>query len=488
MKNNDFNLIKNKFDETKIELPASLEVKSIEQKIISKSTHKTIDFPKNKKRKRIFYSAAAAVAACLVMIIGLTYSLYPKDNVNKFSNYEELYNKIQQSSSAEGGSGNSGVIKRLNNAMEPCKAMADGKYIYYAYCKSDYDQDGREYAKSENCKIYVYEVLEEKSELVTVIENIFPDGYVLNELYVKNGKMVVSADNVIDNQITTTKIYDVSVPSSPKLINEFGQSGSLFKSYFVDDTAYVFSWLSITDDEEFIPKASVTGELKKLEAKDIYYIDNTNTAQYILVSAFDMKSGEKLGKTKAVYGAGYLVTLIENSAYITDYDENQNLMKVDMDGGKVKFSEANKSQITQVASDKNLIEISENRFINVDYNYPLNSGSTVTLYALEGNDIKVLDSIDIKNINAYVVDDVNEIMISGGKIALPCDFNDGKERRSGFVTIKIEGDKLIVSDEFKNNEANLVTDVCVPVGDYIYSFNTNHDALDNKVDVFSFKH
>ena len=74
----------------------------------------------------------------------------------------------------------------------------------------------------------------------------------------------------------------------------------------------------------------------------------------------------------------------------------------------------------------------------------------------------------------------------GNVYAVPAYFTDETQRYYGVVTFELINNQTVITNEFKNNDNNLIYQGnCIIVGDYLYSFNINDSAPDkNKLNVF----
>lgn len=484
MKNNDFDFLKEKFNNSQVNLPKGLETEAIKEKILLNQKHNVIKFEDNRnKNQRI--AKITAFAACFALIIVASAIFYPKSDVNHFKSYDELNSLLEQGAPNEMGCYSGGAVKGLDDADEPYSVMSDGDYIYYAYSNSNYDFEGQDNSYGKNI-IFIYKAEGENATLINTINNVFPDDYDLYDLYVKNGRLVVSADNY-SNGLTETKVYDVSDPSDPKIISNTEQSGSKLKSFFVGDTAYTFTLFTVTDTQNTVPVYIQNGETKTINSNDIYYFEETKSSQFIVVTAIDIQGANILKDVKAVFGGAYIIDCVDNDVFISENDENKNIIKISMNGKDIGIHSAEINEIPQFDTNENLVEVSENKYLSINFEDAEN-GNIVTLYEAINGQLKELDQVELKNIYANAADNYNDIIACNGYYLLPCYFSTPEKRVYGAITIEIINDKIKITNEFKNEDEDaMYQGDSVAINNYIYSFDINDLEPDNnKLKVFGY--
>ncbi len=101
-----------------------------------------------------------------------------------------------------------------------------------------------------------------------------------------------------------------------------------------------------------------------------------------------------------------------------------------------------------------------------------------------------LDSLILEN--AYIMTNIGTLAINETEnvFAVPAYFTDETRRYYGIITFEIQNNQIIITNEFKNNDDELMYQgLCVFIGDYIYSFDINDNAIDNqKLKVFAYKY
>lgn len=504
MKKNDFEYVKEKFDQAAPQMTERMDSKVLRRRILEENGQKLIPI-RQKKHSRKPFAAVAALAACLALVITAVTAFLPQNStplvdrpgntqqpaqpesdVPHFKSYDELNARVQQSQLPEFGGGTGEVIRGLHDAEEPYRIMADGDYIYYAYENSNYDFPNGEDGYGRN-KIYIYKADGENTALVHTIDDAFTDGFDLNSLYVQNGRLIVSAGS--DHAgLTKTKIYDVSDPTAPQLISESRQNGYNLRTFFAEDTAYVFTCFTVTDVQNAVPLYSENGETTQLEAQHIYYMQNATASQYMLITAIDWQNDGAVKDAKAVFGAGYILDCAENDAFISESDQKDEIIKISMNGQSIGVYSAEKKEIPSFGTYENLIEVADNKYLSFSYE-DTDKGNTATLYSAQSGKLTVLDRIELENIYVDAADNANNAIFCDAGILLPCYFATPETRIYGAITVAIQNDKIVVTNKFQNEDADAVyAGSCITIGDYIYSFNINDMKPDSKkLKVFAYK-
>lgn len=97
-------------------------------------------------------------------------------------------------------------------------------------------------------------------------------------------------------------------------------------------------------------------------------------------------------------------------------------------------------------------------------------GDMVTLYDISDPlKPKIADQKQLENI--YANSDRMAINYEKGYFALPYYTADEVQRYYGVLTIEVQNEKIVVTNEFLNDNLDLVNaDICVTLGDYVYNF------------------
>ena len=515
MKNNDFDFIKEKFDNAQPNISDNLSKDVLKQRILSNDRHKIIRFRQRKNKFR----SIATVAACLVLILGIVFAansdMLSSDRIVGFSTYDELNSRItglsKEPSAVDIGSGIFNSVLQINEdgVETPDVVKTDGEYIYYAY----YDANN----STNRNRVVIYKISGAKSELISIIDNLAPDtdseysdSYEIINLFVYNNRLIVfiSKSNPMsaltykrDFNATIIKIFDVTNKSEPSLITEIEQSGEYNQARMIDNILYVTSNYNVeTNDEDYtIPYIKQNDETKYVSSKDTVCFENAQIAQYTVISTIDTQTGELSKKSKAVLGGSANIHCTKDYMYINEYidgerygDPKRNVaiaMKLNLKNSK--FTYASEDEVNQYSN--NIVDIGKGEMFSSTI-YPVgdflicvgeNMDNSENELILLDNNLKELDSIKLENTyvnNSLSMNEEKEIF------ALPAYFTDST-RKYGVITFEIKNNRIVITNELKNDDDNLMYQgKCIIIGDYVYSFDINDYEPDSeKLKVFSYK-
>lgn len=522
MKNNDFDFIKNKFNDAVPTVPDGLSEEAIERKICMGSEHKMIKF---RQKRRINIKAVTAAVACFALVLGVVFASYPKfadkDRISAFDSYEDLNSVVsglEKSESFGGGHGGgpekSVLVRNETGVEKPASVKTDGEYIYYAY----YDSNNIENRN----KVYIFKINGESTEFVSIIDELAPvasdlddDMYEIHDLFVYKNRLVVimrknnyalAEKNKRDYSASIVQIYDISDKTAPKLVSEFEQSGVYAVSYMAENILYVSSYYSVSEnaDENSIPTIKENGEECSVNAKDIVQFENAKKAVYAVISTIDVETGSQKESLKAILGGSAKINCTKENIFISEYSEGEEYtvsfpprdsvkaIRLDRDN---QFRTASPDEISEHINNKvddGKGESCSSRFYMLDANIlsigsDVNTGDNwITLY---DKNMKTLDSVTWNNQNTAVSNDL-VIDEERGICAVSAYFADDEKRCFGVITLKIENNHIEVTNEFKNHDENaMYQGKCVLAGDYVYSMNINDDLPDiEKITVYSYKY
>lgn len=369
MKNkNDYEYIKNKFDNDNIAAPSSLAENVIAEKLY------------NREQKRIklyqtkgFKSAISAVACFAIVITALAVANPFSKNQNEpipnttnttaedsvletFKSIDELKEHIssysyqtgeipksdsdlglltQESDSQSGGNVDrqsfGKTYQQYQNVNEGDLVKNNGEYIFH-YSQENgiiriFDKKGSLVSlikDFEMSNIVIEDSTQEADEEVDLSEE-----FMLREFYLYEDKLI--ANSVIYSYSsygmaegsTKTTIYDISDIKKPTAIKSFTQSGALVSSRMIDDTLYIISNQMVIQsncksDNDYLPyTCEDDGENQYLSLKSIAYCpNNKDQSNYLVASAINVGTCEKSAKTKAILGGGTNIYCNENNLYI----------------------------------------------------------------------------------------------------------------------------------------------------------------------------
>lgn len=496
MKNNDFEFVKNKFDNAQQDVPHSLDASVIEYKIMSREDHRRIKFDK----KRNVLKPLAAAAACFVLALSVVFAsnsgLFDKNNVAGFDNYEELNNKIstlqkvQDESEMGGGYFSTELYTNEEGVENPNTVKYYNGYLFYAYFNSN-DNVNRN-------KVYIFKADNGNSKLAAIIDDFDLDDYEIQDLFAVNNRLVV---NLSSQKNVITKIYDISNCTKPSLISQFNQGGKYSSSNVIDNKLFVFTAYT---ESESLPYVEENGKKKSVDVKNIAYFENANIARYAVINSIDIEKGAQTDDLKAVLGGSAKVHCTKDYIYINEYIDGEDYckperdvtsaMKLSVKNGKMDYASEEEIKLYS----KHIIDIGRgdgyesilypigDHFISIGDNLAEPEDEIILFdKALNEKDSVILSE-------EHVLTSFGSLAVNQDKntFALPTYFDDGTRRYYGVITFEIKNEKIVVKDKFINDDDNLMYQgMCVFVGDYIYSFDINDNAKDNeKLTVFSYKY
>lgn len=364
---NDFDFIKEKFDADNICAPNSIDEKSIIDKLNDK--------PKVKLYQKTGFKAFVSAAACFALIIGIFAYVLPQqihspidtptadsqDNavVTSFENYAEIKKSIQQYQKKTRKSYTmDGVYTGIEMATDEFSIESGGYNNPTSFAKTYIQVDGVDEADIiKNDGKYIYYVNNENDikiyqgdQLITTISDFnqeLTDDYIyVSDIYIKENQLIVNiTSDKYDGEktITTTDnyIYDISDIAKPEEIKKFSQSGNYSTSRLIGDTLYVVSNKYIYDCKTEKDCYILTGEDENettLPASSIKCGENINDANFLIVSAVNLKTLERTADTKAFMGCGSDIYCNKNNMYITIDGRETEIIKAELTESEIKFT------------------------------------------------------------------------------------------------------------------------------------------------------
>lgn len=373
MTNNDFDFIKQKFDESGVNAPEQLNEEYVKEKIES------IEPLKVKKSKAPIIggiSVAAAVAVFLVnaLIFSNVLSTFinnPESLMNlfkvsqttnattaeikSFGSNEEIKEAIQKifevqsseryydgsktysfgndiaeeyalgsadsysaglsgssgsSGSSSGSSHNSTYIQEIG-VDEADSVKTDGEYIYYMTSYGD--------------KIYAIKTDNGKTQVVSEVEppQSPKESYsTFSDFYINNNKLITIMDSSLSyHSVTVVSIFDITDKSSITLEDRFSQSGYYCSSRMIGSMLYVVSTHYAYDDN-VIPycyggAATSDEAVNTLAADCVYSVQNPSDSSFSVISCIDTDKSAQAVKTKAILGSADDIYCTTENLYIT---------------------------------------------------------------------------------------------------------------------------------------------------------------------------
>ena len=404
---NDFDFIKEKFDNDNITAPESLSENAVMEKLNNADEKPVIKVKTNNNRSFIkgFVACAACFAVVAVSLSAVHFSKQPKvispspastEGIVAYASYDELIETVKKaekknrtyyggflskSKAADGeiamesatDSANTvgatesapesfaSTNKQVEAVDEADIVKTDGKYIYYVN-------------DSVRNRILIYSAKDGKTELVS---KILPDDYetYFSEIFISGDKLIavgtrteyekegkskreddaIYYDGVERGAYAFVYTYDISNREKPELVDTYEQSGSYSSSRMIGSCVYLISnygrWYYYgLKNSEFIPCATgEDGKTDKLPIEDICGIDGTEATSYSVIGAVDTKSGKAAKKTKALLGVNNQIYCNEKNLYLTGtYYKNDTeytrIVKYSVNGTNIELKATGKAK------------------------------------------------------------------------------------------------------------------------------------------------
>lgn len=378
----NFDFIKSKFDEAMPDVPLKLDERVIERKITSKEEHKIIKIKSNTN-----YRAIASAAACLLLFFGLLFAVAQRNvnppvdtpvQIETFKNYDELNTMIDTLNNRAaqvkaildasnldgpqmgGGDNEAYMNHNIDGVTDADTVVTDGKYIYYSYENRSWDGNFS--------VLRIYRVNGSETELVAEIDMDAENSKLfIKDMFLYNNRLVLNitkpaTDDSLSHSddLTVTKIYDVSNPENPKLVSEFSQTGEYVSAKMIGNIAYVVSSYSVPENSKNhrIPEIGNGNDESEVKAENITCFDDACNSQYAVISPINIETGERAGDTKAVLGASKYVYCTKDSMYLLKYSvefgqdyiaeiselntDELSIIRADINNGEILFTASGK--------------------------------------------------------------------------------------------------------------------------------------------------
>ncbi len=382
---NDFDYIKNRFDNDELKAPEDLSPEQM-MAMLDERASEPQKGEGRKRGNRAFlrsrkFRAGLSLAACLLLVVisvprlmgppdtsmteegyrtyesydelkRLVRSIRPEQSISFFHGngsmlveedmavYEEAAGTMSDAApaaSADGGAAKtesaSETYHQVEGVDEADKIKTDGKYIYLVTGEGD---------------IRILRADKGETKKVAEISQFESDG-TFYQIYL-SGSRLIAVGSVYDDEESKTAVttYDISDPENPEQIYQFLQSGYLVSSRLTDGIVYLVTNDNVAYLDRYVPYVTNDGRYEKVAVSDICVFPEPQRASYAVVSAINVSSGRKMSsKTKAILGCSndiYCNTehlYLADSGWQTDAGGGQyvtRLLRVDLNGGQLKFS------------------------------------------------------------------------------------------------------------------------------------------------------
>ena len=378
MTNNDFDFIKQKFDESGVNAPEQLNEEFVKEKI------QHVEPLKEKKSGKVIIrlSIAAVIAVVLVNAIIITGlvgiinkapSIIAGMNASKqlasvspaelrtFKNEDEIKAELQKifddrenelkkidnntflGDIAEYAQDNGGVAKSdsaangtTGSSANEFSAGSSGGMSHNSTYIQTTGVDEADYIKTDDGYIYflnqikncieVYRADNGVTELTFTInapETTDPYDTFFSNFYICGDRLVAIADSTADyHMITRVCLYDISDRKNIKLKDSFIQSGRYCSSRMIGDMLYAVSTY-YAYDSDCMPYCGggtkATGdeaEKRPLPADCVYSVEKPADSNFLVVSAIDTGKSAQAVKTKAILGSAQDIYCSQENLYV----------------------------------------------------------------------------------------------------------------------------------------------------------------------------
>lgn len=379
---NDFDFIKQKFDESGVNAPENLNERLVEEQL------KNVEPLKVKKSKtKVIYgvSAAAVIAIVLVNALVITgivgtlrggtgrltdiFKSKPNTsavsvNLKSFSTRQEVKDELQgifdrkseyneyldykyynafdgafiTEDSAESLNGSANGSSSGSSSGSSAIGSSGGSSSHNSTYTQELGVDEADNIKTDGDYIYyksdeeTIEVIKTNNGSTEFVSKITApeapiDSYSLfADFYIYNNKLIAIVESSGNgNQISSAAVYDITDKRNITLSDRFTQSGSYCSSRMIGGTLYLVSncYAYNSDVIPFVYENKATADeaaRKELLAGCIYSVQNPSDSNFSVVSCIDTDKPEENVKTKAILGSANEIYCNTENLYITAYE------------------------------------------------------------------------------------------------------------------------------------------------------------------------
>lgn len=331
----------------RLDIPAGLEPQVLQARLQQQNAADMPSARKNRFGTRMLASAAAVllIVGGLLFWPGKQLPLAPGATKKPVGSYNELFSKLkglQQSGIYDKSLGMPEAAANEDNTASPSTSRTNDQVsgvheadIVAVSPRALYFVTGR--------KLVIARPDLSKLAEITFAENEYPVEMVLQgdrlavvlSCWDNSQAGVGRAEPALDIGIgcwygygrTQVKVYNVSDPSQPELLQTAGQDGNYTTSRTIDGVLYLVTSfypysLDKSKPETFVPKTQANGTDVLLPAEDIYVAQNVEYAQYTVVSSVALATGEMVDAF-ALLQSGAMVYASRSNLYLAAYSYKQ---------------------------------------------------------------------------------------------------------------------------------------------------------------------
>ncbi len=224
--------------------------------------------------------------------------------------------------------------------------------------------------------------------------------YFGNEMFVKNGRLVLMTRKTVDDKnYTTAMIYNVENPKKPEKLYECRQSGEYNTSRLIGNTLYLISNYRVNTSgivkdkyETYVPVVTAD-DVNGPVSEECIFAENLSSPVYTVICGYSIENGKLLG-TQSVLGSVYTVYCSKDNIITASYeiDGATKIKRYALNDGKIEL----KAQGEIKGSLLNQFSIDEHngyfRFVTTENNGVEKREDKVITYSFSTvNSLRVLD-------------------------------------------------------------------------------------------------
>lgn len=192
--------------------------------------------------------------------------------------------------------------------------------------------DGKNLYAVSGGKIQIVSVEQDNMELLSTIDVGSIENHSVNEIYVKDDKLVVAynqvdygeAEDLSDyKHYAVAETFDISDARNPRSIGRISQSGIYHSLRAVGDYVYILSNFYV--DSYNVKESVYSGYIPEVQGKyvecgDILMPEEEKGNEYTVVSAFSLENPGEKTDTKAIFGSSGMCYVSGKNIYVTEVD------------------------------------------------------------------------------------------------------------------------------------------------------------------------
>ena len=212
----------------------------------------------------------------------------------------------------------------------------DDRYIYVVRNSVDNEQRGFNIIDTQTMEVVADEIVDCKDNYYLKIMQLYVNGDTLVAVCSENSGFYINNKSKPD--VTVIAVYDIKDRGNPELRKTIVQDGSFSSSRMIGSVLYILTDYTVRgeSEEEVVENCipTVNGEYADC---DCIYIEDENTASYVVFTALDTLPEGK-SETICVLGGGNGVYCSENNFYALDIkDQQTQITAFSLNGTSIKY-------------------------------------------------------------------------------------------------------------------------------------------------------